>query len=95
MPTYVFRCAAGCDDITQQHSMAQVPDAIECPLCAARARRVIGAPALGVGNTAGMRAQDATRATADRPHVVSIVPSSSGRGAPASSNPLHRKLPRP
>jgi len=41
-----------------------------------------------------MRAQDATRATADRPDVVRSLPTS-GRRAQVTANPLHRKLPRP
>ena len=35
---------------------------------------MIGSPALGAGRSAAMRAQDATRATADTPAVVDRVP---------------------
>ena len=38
--------------------------------------------------------QDATRATADAPTVVDRVPENT-RPTPVSTNPVHRKLPRP
>ncbi|MFW0793383.1 zinc ribbon domain-containing protein [Gordonia sp. CPCC 205515] len=94
MPTYVFRCPGECADVTEQYSMAAVPDSVHCPECDAAARRIIGAPSLGVGRSVGMRLQDATRATADTPQVVSSPPRG-GRATPVTSNPLHRKLPRP
>lgn len=96
MPTYVFRCPGECADFTERHSMASVPDVADCPGCATEARRIVGSPALGVGNSAGMRLQDATRATADRPQVVSSLPPRGARRAtPVSTDPRHRKLPRP
>lgn len=94
VPTYVFRCGQGCPDFTEQHSMAVVPDDVPCPSCRSQAKRRIGAPALGAGSSPGMRIQDATRATADRPDVVGSLPASRRR-APVTANPLHRKLPRP
>ncbi|SHV86718.1 regulatory protein, FmdB family protein [Mycobacteroides abscessus subsp. abscessus] len=94
VPTYVYRCGQGCPDFTEQHSMATAPADTPCPSCSGQARRRIGAPALGAGNSSGMRVQDATRATADRPDVVSSLPASRRR-APVTTNPLHRKLPRP
>ncbi|MUL75272.1 zinc ribbon domain-containing protein [Mycobacterium sp. CBMA226] len=74
--------------------MATAPADTPCPSCSGQARRRIGAPALGVGNSTGMRVQDATRATADSPDVVRSPPGSRRR-APLTANPLHRKLPRP
>lgn len=74
--------------------MATAPADTPCPSCSSQAKRRIGAPALGAGNSSGMRLQDATRATADRPDVVSSLPASRRR-APVTANPLHRKLPRP
>ncbi|MUL65648.1 hypothetical protein BOO86_14310 [Mycobacterium sp. CBMA 234] len=94
MPTYAFRCGQGCPDFTEQHPMAVVPDAAECPGCRQQARRRIGAPALGTGATTAMRLQDATRATADKPGVVRSLPQNA-RPTRVSTNPLHRKLPRP
>lgn len=95
MPTYLFRCERqDCDDFTAVFPMASRPDEQPCPGCGDAARRRIGAPALGVGNTAAMRAQDRTRASADTPTVVSAPPPTQRR-APVTANPLHRKLPRP
>ncbi|WAC57479.1 FmdB family zinc ribbon protein [Gordonia sp. SL306] len=95
MPTYVYRCSESCDDFTEQHSMSSIPDESTCPECGHEARRVIGAPALGAGNSAAVRLQDATRSTADSPQVVSSVPGRRRRPTPVSANPLHRKLPKP
>jgi hypothetical protein len=74
--------------------MNQRPDAIECPTCAGRARRLIATPNLGRGGNAAMALQDATRATADRPAVVSR-PAPAGRKQKITTNPLHQTLPRP
>ncbi|WP_308192735.1 zinc ribbon domain-containing protein [Mycolicibacterium lacusdiani] len=73
--------------------MAERPDAIACPRCAGRARRLIATPNLARSNTA-MALQDATRATADRPAVVSR-PEPAGRRQKITTNPLHQTLPRP
>lgn len=94
MPTYVFRCPDGCPDFSERHPMAGVPDTALCPACSEPARRMVGAPALGMGGSAAMRAQDRTRATADTPDVVTSLPPSR-RSTPVTTNPLHRKLPRP
>jgi putative FmdB family regulatory protein len=94
MPTYVFRCEQHCPDFTEQYPMAAVPEDSRCPRCAGRARRKIGAPALSVGNSAAMRLQDCTRATADDPGVVRTLPPGD-RPARVTTNPLHRRLPRP
>ncbi|MGV9798096.1 zinc ribbon domain-containing protein [Mycobacterium sp. NPDC003449] len=69
------------------------PDTIECPICLGVARRRIGAPNLG-RTGAAMTLQDATRASADRPAVVTGPPASPGRRR-VTANPLHQKLPRP
>jgi putative FmdB family regulatory protein len=95
MPTYVFRCEQGCPDLTERHAMAEVPDGLACPNCGATARRTVGAPALGIGRSAAMRLQDRTRATADRPDVITAIPPTQRKGAAVTTNPLHRRLPRP
>jgi hypothetical protein len=76
------------------HSMHSRPDVVECPHCGGSARRMMAAPNLGTGGAA-MALQDATRATADRPAVVSAPPTATTRRRPVSANPLHRTLPRP
>jgi hypothetical protein len=76
------------------HSMHNRPDVVRCPDCGGSARRTMAAPHLGATGGAAMALQDATRATADRPAVVSTPPGATRR-RPVSANPLHRKLPRP
>lgn len=94
MVLYVFRCDTGCGTTQQMHAMHSRPDVVECPECGGAARRMIGAPHLaGAGDTA-MALHDVTRATADRPAVVT-TPGPAARRRPVSANPLHRKLPRP
>ncbi len=95
MPRYVFRCPQGCPDFTEHHPLTAAPDGTACRCCSARARRIIGSPALAAGNGAAMRLHDRTRATADTPAVVSSPPPASRRRTPVTTNPLHRKLPRP
>ncbi|MGE2836810.1 zinc ribbon domain-containing protein [Mycobacterium sp. SMC-4] len=70
------------------------PDVVECPDCGGPARRMMAAPHLGAKGGAAMALHDATRATADRPAVVNAPPPTT-RARPVSTNPLHRKLPRP
>ncbi|MGE2728018.1 zinc ribbon domain-containing protein [Mycolicibacterium vaccae] len=70
------------------------PDVVDCPDCGGPARRMMAAPNLGAAGSA-MALQDATRATADRPGVVSAPPPATGPRRPVSTNPLHAKLPRP
>ncbi|WP_159234341.1 FmdB family zinc ribbon protein [Mycolicibacterium vanbaalenii] len=95
MPSYTFRCQQDCADFVAQHPIAAPPETAVCPECGDSARRMIGKPALGVGRTSAMRLQDATRASADSPDVVTNLPAGSRRATPMSTNPLHRKLPRP
>lgn len=95
MPTYVFRCDRRCAIVERHYSMAAVPDAITCPDCGHAAPRRVRAPALGAGSSTAMRLQDATRSSAEAPAVVSTVPSTARGRTPVSTNPLHRRLPRP
>ncbi|WP_200936563.1 FmdB family zinc ribbon protein [Rhodococcus sp. Leaf278] len=95
MPTYSFRCAQRCTAVEQRFSMADVPSEIPCPECGEAAARTISSPALGRGNSAAMKAHDASRATADSPKVVSSIPPQGRTATRTTSNPLHRRLPRP
>ncbi|WP_307787519.1 zinc ribbon domain-containing protein [Mycolicibacterium sp. S2-37] len=74
--------------------MQSRPDAVACPDCGASARRMMAAPNLGGTGGAALAVQDATRATAERPAVVTAPPPGSRRRR-VSTNPLHRNLPRP
>jgi putative FmdB family regulatory protein len=91
---YVFRCESGCGTTQQMHSMHSRPDAVECPECGGSARRMMAAAHLGSTGGAALALQDATRATADRPAVVTAPPPATRR-RPVSTKPLHRNLPRP
>nr|WP_176457391.1 MULTISPECIES: zinc ribbon domain-containing protein [unclassified Rhodococcus (in: high G+C Gram-positive bacteria)] len=95
MPTYSFRCAQRCAPVEQRFTMADVPGEVVCPECGGAAARQISSPALGRGNSAAMKAHDASRATADAPAVVSSLPQQGRSTTRTTSNPLHRRLPRP
>jgi hypothetical protein len=90
---YVFRCESGCGTTTGRYSMTARPDVIDCPSCGGAARRMISSPNLGRADKSAMALQDSTRATADRPAVVTSP--APPRRQKVSSNPLHQKLPRP
>ncbi|MBY4126772.1 zinc ribbon domain-containing protein [Rhodococcus fascians] len=95
VPTYSFRCAQRCAPVEHRFSMADVPGEVACPECGGPAVRQISSPALGRGNSAAMKAHDASKATADTPTVVSSIPTQGRASSPTTSNPLHRRLPRP
>ncbi|QII04203.1 zinc ribbon domain-containing protein [Rhodococcoides fascians A25f] len=95
MPTYSFRCAQRCAPVEQRFAMAGVPGEVPCPDCGEAAARQISSPALGRGNSTAMKAHDASRATADTPAVVSSLPGAGRSATRTTSNPLHRRLPRP
>ncbi|OZD79549.1 hypothetical protein CH296_10310 [Rhodococcus sp. 14-2496-1d] len=95
VPTYSFRCARRCAPVEQRFSMADAPSEVTCPECGDAAARQISSPALGRGNSAAMKAHDASRATADTPAVVSSLPPAGRSATRTTSNPLHRRLPRP
>lgn len=94
MVLYAFRCEQGCGVIQQNYAIALRPDAVDCPECLGVARRTLGSPYLGRADGAAMALQDATRATADKPHVVQR-PSPPGHRQKVTRNPLHMTLPRP
>nr|WP_198344369.1 zinc ribbon domain-containing protein [Mycobacterium dioxanotrophicus] len=94
MVLYVFRCDSGCGTTERRFAMNARPDVIDCPSCSGAARRMMSSPNLGRADKSAMALQDATRATADHPAVVSS-PSPSLRRQKVSRNPLHQKLPRP
>ncbi|GAA2056381.1 zinc ribbon domain-containing protein [Williamsia deligens] len=74
--------------------MTRVPDAVDCDTCGADARRVV--TAVGVrADTTATALIDATRATAERPAVVGGVPGRSSAPRRVSTDPRHRRLPRP
>lgn len=94
MTTYTYRCP-DCGPFDAQHALGTAPSEQGCPHCPARARRIITAPRLSLGDGRARRLLDATAATADTPAVVTGLPGRSRKPTPITRNPLHAKLPRP
>ncbi|MDH6281531.1 FmdB family zinc ribbon protein [Prescottella agglutinans] len=95
IPLYQFRCDH-CGPFDRTFTMATVPDTSACPDCASDARRQVTAPRLGHGASTQMRLLDATARSASEPAVVQGPRPGGGRTAQkVTTNPLHRKLPRP
>lgn len=96
VPLYEFSCAA-CPRFEQAHPMGRVPDVVDCPRCHQPARRVMSAPHLSAAGSAAYRLVEASAQSAVEPEVVrSVQPGRrAGPAQPVTTNPLHRKLPRP
>lgn len=95
MPTYSYRCAA-CGAFELTMSMAELSDDVDCPECGARAARAFGLPGLRGLDDGLRRGLDAAERSADAPQVVSALPGRPRRRAtPITTDPRHRRLPRP
>lgn len=95
MATYQYRCPDG-TLFEASHPIGEAPDAPPCPDCGQPSRRVISAPHLSKAGSPAFRLIDSTTRSAAEPEIVnSRIPGSPRRVQPYSSNPLHRKLPRP
>jgi hypothetical protein len=77
--------------------MAAAAEVQACPTCGQAARRKISAPHLSRTGTAAFSLIDSTNRSASEPQVVTgtLPPANPRKPSPYSSNPLHRKLPRP
>ncbi|WP_333483478.1 zinc ribbon domain-containing protein [Arthrobacter sp. CAN_A1] len=77
--------------------MAAASDLQSCPTCGQPARRKISVPNLSKAGSSAFRLVDSAERSASEPQVVAgALPSTSRRKSqPYTSNPLHRKLPRP
>ncbi|UWX97430.1 zinc ribbon domain-containing protein [Arthrobacter zhaoxinii] len=103
MPLYAYRCAARgsagftCADFEVQLAMGSAPASLPCPVCGAPARRRFTAPNLSRASSSAYRLIESTQRSAAEPAVVrSPDPLSGTRPAGnITTNPLHRKLPRP
>ncbi|WAM13259.1 MULTISPECIES: FmdB family zinc ribbon protein [Rhodococcus] len=96
MPLYEFRCAADCGPFERSFPMADVPGTTRCPRCDRDAVRRVSPPRLGHGSSSAMNLLDRTKRSAHEPDVVTGPPPSTTAGRSAvTSNPLHRRLPRP
>ncbi|MCJ0947536.1 zinc ribbon domain-containing protein [Rhodococcus erythropolis] len=95
MPLYEFRCT-GCGPLERSFAMAEVPQSISCPQCSLESKRVVSSPRLTHSSSTAMGLLDSTARSAHEPAVVSgSLPGRGRQSAPTTSNPLHRKLPRP
>ena len=94
MPLYDFRCPDG-TTFEAAFPMTEVPDATVCPECNQQSPRQMSSPRLSIATSAQFKLIDATKRSAHEPEVVSGRTGSSRQGTRYTSNPLHRKLPRP
>lgn len=96
MALYEFACP-GCAPVEAFYPMGAAPESIECPECGGRAERILSTPRLSIAGTSAFKLIDATKKSAYEPRVVSgpLPPSGRKRSTPITTNPLHRKLPRP
>lgn len=98
MANYTYRCA---EHGPAEHAFAvgAAPRQAPCPSCGVSAKRVYRSPMLSSADPGRMGLIDSTKATADRPEVVTAIP----RGGRVNSKPTPmappdprlRKLPRP
>ena len=94
MPLYEYRCPA-CGVFELLLRMGAAGREASCPECGTAARRLLGAPGLSRAGSPEARLIERTEATAGEPDVVAALPSGPRRPARHSTNPLHRRLPRP
>lgn len=95
MPIYEFRCPEG-HGFDASFAMAKRPDELVCPTCGQSSQRRISSPQLSIAGSAAFKLMDSTQRSAHEPDVVSTThPGARSPGTQFTSNPLHRKLPRP
>ncbi len=96
MVTYQYNCDDdGPTDVSLP--MGTATDTIVCPACSQPARRVFTSPLFSAVDQKRMKLIDSTKATSDRPEVVTSIPSDGRRKKQrmAPPNPMLQKLPRP
>jgi putative FmdB family regulatory protein len=93
MPSYEYTCG-DCGPFTVHRPMQDVTPTVACPTCDCPARRVYTAPHTRRTAPGLSRALDAEEASRHEPRVVESIPSPTGRRN-FTTNPLHRRLPRP
>ncbi|MET0451003.1 MAG: zinc ribbon domain-containing protein [Mycobacterium sp.] len=94
MPTYRYQCA-DCGGFELVRSMSEAADPTPCPGCREPARRVFGLRTTGFVETGLRAAMDASARSADAPSVVTSVPGRARRATRITTDPRHRRLPRP
>lgn len=96
MPTYEYSCDShGAIEVVAP--MGEALESVDCDLCGASARRVFSSPRLSSADPKRMAVIDSTKATSDKPDVVSSLPTEGRRRKQrmAPPDPRLQKLPRP
>ncbi|GAA3156393.1 hypothetical protein GCM10010521_50580 [Streptomyces rameus] len=91
MATYEYRCGR-CGSFDVKLPIGTAPDAWDCPVCAAAARRVYSVPGLARTSAAAAALHTREERSREAPDVVSEVPP--GRTAPRQPHPALSRLPR-
>lgn len=95
MAAYEYRCSDG-SLFEASHPIGKAPDTQPCPSCGEPSRRVFSAPHLSRAGSPAFRLIDSADRSSFEPEVVTNrIPGTPRRVQPYTSNPLHRKLPRP
>ncbi|TFB91656.1 FmdB family zinc ribbon protein [Cryobacterium sp. HLT2-28] len=96
MPIYEYRCAEG-QEFEVILPMGLAPDLLSCPTCQGTAKRRMSAPTLSLAGTSAYKLIDSANRSAHEPTVVDSRIPGVRAGTPQliTTNPLHRKLPRP
>lgn len=95
MATYEYRCSDG-SRFEASHPIGEAPDTLSCPLCGEPSSRVFSAPHLSRAGSPAFRLIESADRSSSEPEVVnSRIPGTPRRAQPYTSNPLHRRLPRP
>lgn len=98
MANYTYRCAEH-GPAEYAFPVGSAPQHVDCPDCGTPAKRVYRSPMLSAADRDRMGLIDSTKASADRPEVVTSIP----RGGRLNSKPTPsappdprlRRLPRP
>ncbi len=95
MALYEYRCVRH-GDIEVLEPMGKAPESITCEICGRPARRVFTAPMIPHSDQAVVHAIEGAERSACEPDVVTSVPSA-GQKRPArlTTDPRHRRLPKP
>lgn len=94
MPLYSYRCP-NCVDFDVLLAMGDAVGSVSCPACGAPSRRRYTAAHLSSSSSGAYRLIEATERSAAEPAVVRSPGGSPGNARGITTNPLHRKLPRP
>lgn len=96
MPIYEYACIEH-GRTEASFAMGQAPATVPCEDCGADAKRAYSSPMISAVDQRRMGLIDSTKATSDRPDVVTSIPSDGRRRKQrmAPPDPRLQKLPRP